>query len=310
MRPAIPLGYDDREGGVDATGLVTVANSDPGTNKAGPWWRSLAEQRTPVDLKTDVSHTARIYDYYLGGKDNFPVDRRAAEDALAVFPNARTAARENRAFLIRSTRYLAGEVGIRQFLDIGTGIPTSPNLHEVAQAIAPDSRVVYADNDPIVLAYARALLTSSPEGKTAYLDADLRDTDRILTAPELRQTLDLTRPVALSLLSIFHFVPDADDPYGIVQRLMDALPAGSYLSLTHITPDCAPAEIERVTEVYRRQGIPGAARSRPQVEQFFEGLELIEPGVQLLHQWRPDGTSDGSLTDAEVSVYAGVGLKH
>lgn len=286
-----------------------MTESDPRTDLAGPRWSSLAEQLTPVDLKIDVPHTARMYDYYLGGKDNYPADRQAAEQALAVFPNARTAARENRAFLVRTTRYLAGEVGIRQFLDIGTGIPTSPNLHEVAQAIAPDARAVYADNDPIVLAHARALLTSTPEGRTAYIDADLRDTDRILAAPELRGTLDLTRPVALSILSVFHFVPDEDDPYGIVGRLMDALPSGSYLVLTHITPDCAPAEIERVAEVYRRQGIPGAPRSRLEVERFFEGLELIEPGVQVLHRWRPDSTSNGDLTDAEVSVYAGVAFK-
>ncbi|WP_261568997.1 SAM-dependent methyltransferase [Frankia gtarii] len=260
-----------------------------------------------TDLKIDVPHSARMYDYYLGGKDNFPADRQAAEDALAVFPNALVMARQNRAFMVRVTSYLAGEVGVRQFLDVGTGIPTSPNLHEVVQGIAPESRVVYADNDPIVLTHARALLTSSPQGRTAYLDADLRDPARILTAPELRNTLDLTEPVALSLIAILHFVPDDADPYGIVRRLLDALPSGSFLALTHATADFDPAALE-LAEKYREQGISAVARNRVEVARFFDGLELVDPGVQAVHHWRPDSTVP-DLTDAQVSIYGALGRK-
>ncbi|ABW12495.1 protein of unknown function DUF574 [Parafrankia sp. EAN1pec] len=180
-----------------------------------------------------------MYDYYLGGKDNFPADREAAEQVIGTFPSVRALARQNRSFMTRATRYLAGEMGIRQFLDIGTGIPTSPNLHEVAQSLVPAARVVYADNDPIVLAHARALLASSPQGRTVYLDADLRDPESILDSPQLRETLDLTQPVALSLVAILHFIK-GDEPYAIVRRLLDALPAGSYLVLTHGTADLDP----------------------------------------------------------------------
>ncbi|WP_438803228.1 SAM-dependent methyltransferase [Frankia gtarii] len=262
-------------------------------------------------LRTDQPHSARMYDYYLGGKDNFQADRDAAEQAIIAFPNARIAARQNRAFMTRATRFLAGEAGVRQFLDIGTGIPTSPNLHEVAQDIAPDTRVVYADNDPIVLTHARALLTSTPQGRTAYLDADLRDVERILTAPELRETLDLTRPVALSLIAVLPFLGDSDDPYGVVGRLVDVLPAGSYLTLSHSTADFDPA-IERIAATYRAQGITAQPRDHAQTERFFAGLELVEPGVRPLHRWRADGpagTVGEGLTDAEVSVYAGVARK-
>ncbi|MCM3920759.1 SAM-dependent methyltransferase [Frankia sp. AiPs1] len=273
----------------------------------GRWWQSLVEERNPVDLKTDQPHSARMYDYFLGGKDNFPADREAAEQSLAAFPNLRLVARENRAFLARTVRFLAGEVGIRQFLDIGTGIPTSPNLHEIAQGIAPDARVVYADNDPIVLTHARALLTGTPQGATAYLDVDVRDVEGILSAVELRDTLDVTKPIALSLIALFHFVPDSDDPYGIVRRLVDALPVGSYLALSHITADEDPGW-EQVAETYRSRGIPLQPRTRAQVARFFDGLELVEPGVQVVHRWRPDGTATG-LTDLEVSNYGAVGRK-
>ena len=278
------------------------------TGKGG--WSRLADRLDPVELRTDVPHTARIYDYYLGGKDNFPADREAAEQTLKVYPDAPIAARQNRAFVHRVTRFLVAEAGIRQFLDIGTGIPTSPNLHEVAQSIAPECRVVYADNDPIVLAHARALLTSTPEGRTAYLDADLREPDRILESAELRDTLDLTRPVALSILAVMHFIPDSDDPYGIVRTLVDALPSGSYLTFSHGTADFSPGgEVSRASEVYRKRGIPGTARTLAQVERFFEGLEIIEPGIQLVHRWRPDDSVPTDLTESQVSVYGGVGRK-
>ncbi|WP_370657227.1 MULTISPECIES: SAM-dependent methyltransferase [unclassified Frankia] len=274
----------------------------------GQWWKSLADEHVPVALKTDQPHSARMYDYYLGGKDNFPADREAAEQALSVFPNARIAARQNREFMIRATRYLAGEVGIRQFLDIGTGIPTSPNLHEAAQSIAPDARVVYADNDPIVLTHARALLTGTPAGRTAYIDADLHDTERILDAPELRETLDLSRPVALSLISIFPFIPDTDDPHGILRRLLDALAPGSHLVLTHLSADFDPPAASRLMDTYHRQGIPLQLRSRAEVEGLFAGLDLIDPGVQIVHRWRPDGSA-ADLTDVQVAGYGGVAVK-
>ncbi len=280
---------------------------DDGGGGAAPTLVSTSSMWSTTDLKIDVPHSARMYDYYLGGKDNFPADRQAAEDALAVFPNALVMARQNRAFMVRVTSYLAGEVGVRQFLDVGTGIPTSPNLHEVVQGIAPESRVVYADNDPIVLTHARALLTSSPQGRTAYLDADLRDPARILTAPELRNTLDLTEPVALSLIAILHFVPDDADPYGIVRRLLDALPSGSFLALTHATADFDPAALE-LAEKYREQGISAVARNRVEVARFFDGLELVDPGVQAVHHWRPDSTVP-DLTDAQVSIYGALGRK-
>ncbi|ADP78959.1 SAM-dependent methyltransferase [Pseudofrankia inefficax] len=270
-----------------------------------------------IDLRTDVPHSARMYDYYLDGKNNFPPDRKAAELVLAEFPQARTVARQNRDFLRRATRFLAAHVGIRQFLDVGTGIPTSPNLHEVAQAVSPAARVVYADNDPIVLAHARALLTSHPEGATAYLDANLLDPARILGSDEVRDTLDLTHPVGLSLIAVLHFLPDDVDPHGIVVALLDGLPAGSYLTLTHATGDFARAQADQAAAVYRARGIPAQTRSRAEVECFFDGLEPVAPGVTVAHRWRPDaagaakapGRDGGTLTDAEVSCYAGVGRK-
>ncbi|MBL7495594.1 SAM-dependent methyltransferase [Frankia sp. CNm7] len=266
---------------------------------------SLAGPVDPVVLRTDVPHTARIYDYYLGGKDNFPADRQAAEQTLAVYPHAPIAARQNREFVRRAIRFLAAEVGIRQFLDVGTGIPTSPNLHEIAQGIAPESRIVYADNDPIVLAHARALLASTPQGKTAYLDADLREPEKILHSAELRDTLDLSKPVVLSVIAILHFIPDSDDPLGLIRRYLDALPTGSYLALTHGTADFA-SDVARAQEVYRKRGISGSARSRDEVARFFEGLDLVEPGIVPVHRWRPDGTIPEGLTDAQVSVYGAV----
>ncbi|MGF7237162.1 MAG: SAM-dependent methyltransferase [Frankia sp.] len=276
-------------------------------DSAGWPWRTLTDDSAPaVDLKMDQPHSARIYDYLLGGKDNFPADREGAEQVIRAFPTTVSAARQNRAFMLRATRYLAGEMGIRQFLDIGTGIPTSPNLHEVAQSIAPRTRVVYADNDPIVLIHARALMASSPEGRTAYLDADLRDPDRILDAPELRDTLDFTQPVALSLVAILHFI-EGDAPYAIVRRLVDALPTGSYLVLSHTTTDVNP-RAQDAADSYRARGIPFQHRGRGEIERLFDGLTLIEPGLQIIHRWRADGTA-GDLSDAEVSLYGGVARK-
>jgi len=263
-----------------------------------------------VDLQTDQPHPARVYDYLLGGKDNFAADRAAAEAGLRANPNSRIPPRENRAFLGRAVRYLAGEAGISQFLDIGTGIPTSPNVHEVAQGIEPRARIVYVDNDPIVLTQARALLTTGPEGRTAYIDADLRDVDAILGSAELQRTLDLRQPVGLLLIAVMHFIPDEDDPWALAARLLAALPSGSYLALSHLTGDFDPAAWAGVVAVYRRSGVTMQVRPKPDVERFFAGLDLIDPGVVSLPRWRPDPSDVGSPPgDAAVSVYGGVARK-
>ncbi|MDT3440700.1 MULTISPECIES: SAM-dependent methyltransferase [unclassified Pseudofrankia] len=272
-------------------------------------WDGAVAKVDPVELRTDVPHSARVYDYFLGGKNNYPADREAAELVLKSGPNTRISALANRAFLHRIARYLAGTVGVRQFLDIGTGIPTSPNLHEIAQGVTADARVVYADHDPIVLAHARALLVGKPEGRTAYIDADLREPEKILGSPTLLETLDLSEPVALSVIAILHFIPDSDDPLGLMRRYLDALPSGSFLAITHVTPDFAPEEARQVTEIYRARGIPLQARTRAEVGRFFDGLELVEPGVQVVHRWRPDAGTDLSATDAQVNLYGGLARK-
>ena len=206
-------------------------------------------------------------------------------------------------------RFLAGEAGIRQFLDIGTGIPTSPNVHEVAQAVAPEARIVYVDNDPMVLAHARALLTSTAAGRTEYIDADLRDVDRLLASPQLRATIDVKQPVGLLLIAIMHFVGDDDDPYRIVDRLLAALPSGSYLALSHLTGDFDPAAWDGVAAVYRKSGVTLQVRSRAEIERFFTGLDMVEPGVQVLPAWRPDADAGEPPADVQVSVYGGLARK-
>ncbi len=267
----------------------------------------------PVDLQTDRPHPARVYDYLLGGKDNFAADRAAAHEGMKANPNSLIPPRENRAFLRRAVRYLARDAGIGQFLDIGTGIPTSPNVHEIAQEANPRARIAYVDNDPIVLAHARALLTSGPDGKTAYIDADLRDVEKILSSPDVNDALDLSQPVALMLIAVLHFIADEDDPHGVVARLMAALPSGSYLALSHLTGDFDPAAWEGVAAVYRRSGVIMRVRTLPDIEQFFAGLDLVEPGVVSLPRWRPDPADAGppaeTPTDAQVSVYGGVARK-
>jgi hypothetical protein len=264
-----------------------------------------------VDLRPDRPHPARVYDYLLGGKDNFAADREAAHKGLQANPDSRIPPRENRLFLRRAVRFLA-EQGIDQFLDIGTGIPSAPNVHHIAQEVNPRARIVYVDNDPIVLAHARALLTSHPDGKTDYIDADLRDIDTILGSASLTGTLDLDRPVGLLLIAILHFVGDEHDPWTIVERLLAALPSGSYLALSHLTGDFRPEAWEQVTEVYRKQGVTMKVRSRPQIERFFTGLEMIDPGLQVLPAWRPElgePADQPPPTDAQVSVYGGVARK-
>jgi hypothetical protein len=261
-------------------------------------------------LDTSRPHSARMYDYYLGGKDHFPVDKQAAEAVAEAYPGIFTCARENRAFMHRATRVLAQEHGIRQWLDIGTGIPTEPNVHQVAQSVVPEARVVYADNDPLVLKYAERLMRSTPQGRTTYIEADVNDPDALLTAPELAEVLDLSQPVALSLNALMHFITDARDPYGIVGRLMAALPAGSALALSHCTPDFDPPTWEKVTDIYTGAGTPVQFRSQQDVTRFFDGLDLLEPGVTVGHRWRPSQPAGPDTpTDAQVSLWAGVGIK-
>ncbi|MDX3311835.1 SAM-dependent methyltransferase [Streptomyces sp. NPDC054884] len=267
----------------------------------------MTTSNAPRDIDTSRPHSARMYDYYLGGKDHFDVDKQAAETVASVYPGIFVCARENRAFMHRATRVLAREHGIRQWLDIGTGIPTEPNLHQVAQSVVPDARVVYADNDPLVLKYAERLMRSTPQGRTAYVHGDVNDPGALLEAPALAEVLDLDRPVALSLNALMHFVTDAQDPYGIVGRLLDALPSGSALALSHCTPDFDPATWQKVTDIYTNAGTPVRFRSREDVTRFFDGLDLLDPGVTVGHRWRPDAAVEA--TDATVSLWTGVGIK-
>ena len=267
--------------------------------------RSSAQAGGIAGLDTSVAHPARVYDYWLGGKDNFAADREAAERVLAAAPGLRYRVRANRAFLGRATRYLAAEAGVRQFLDIGTGIPTADNTHEVAQRAAPDSRVVYVDNDPVVLLHAQALLRSTPEGATDYLQADLRDPGTILD--RAAAILDFSQPVALMLLGVLHLIQDAEDPWGIVARLMAALPAGSYLTISHPAIDIHHTQANAQRVYNERVATPQTLRTREQVEKFFTGLELVEPGLVQVHQWRPD--PGDYVAEGTVSAHGGVARK-
>ena len=242
----------------------------------------------PLSFDTSVAHPARVYDYWLGGKDNYEADREAAEQVIAANPNVLPGVRANRAFLRRAVKYLVQEAGIRQFLDIGTGLPTAENTHEVAQAVAPESRIVYVDNDPIVLAHARALLTSTPEGATAYVHADARDTEKILQ--EAAEVLDLSQPVAVMALMVLQYVPDAAHPGQIVGALMDAVPAGSYLTISDTTRDI---DLERVTEGTNRLNTRMGAtqlilRTRDEMAGFFGHLDFVDPGLVPLPQWHAE----------------------
>jgi len=249
---------------------------------------------------------ARVYDFWLGGKDNFPADRAVAERVAAAYPDIRAAVLAQRAFLARAVRFLVTEAGIRQFLDIGTGLPSADNTHQVAQAAAPRSRVVYVDNDPIVLSHARALLASGPEGATDYIDADLRDTATILA--RAAGVLDFGQPVAVMLLGILQGIPDEDEPGTIIARLMDAVPPGSYLAISQIAGDVAATEVAEGVQRYNEQSaVPVAARTRAEVGRFFAGLELAEPGVVQVHRWRVPAGDPG--LDRDLAIYAGVGRK-
>ena len=248
----------------------------------------------PQDINTDVAHPARVYDYWLGGKDNFPADRALAEHIMEAIPTMRTMAAANRAFLSRAVRYLAKEAGIRQFLDIGTGIPTSPNVHEVAQAVAPDSRVVYVDNDPIVLAHARALLTSQEAGETSFIGADLRQPKSILDHPTLMSTLDLSQPVAVMLVAVLMYFRDTDNPnpFEMVATLLEAMPPGSYLAITHPTADFNAEAMGGAVAAAERSGVTLVPRNQAETEEFFAGLDVVDPGVTPVLSWRPDKPPD------------------
>ncbi|MFF9311004.1 SAM-dependent methyltransferase [Streptomyces sp. NPDC014748] len=295
---------------------------------------ALAQDPEELRRRIDSSkaHPARVYDVFLGGKDHYPADRDAAAAGLAANPRGYLDVRHNRDFLRRAVTAVAAEDGIRQFLDIGTGLPTSENVHQIAQRAHPDARVVYVDNDPVVLAHARALLVSSPEGRTDYLDADLRDPARILE--EAAKTLDFGRPVALCLVAVLHFLPD-EEAYAIVRELVGALPSGSRLILSHLTDDLNAESIRAVQRTYTDRGFTFVLRSHADVERFFtdNSLTLADPSVVPVHRWRPDhaapvpdrpdaaylaGLDDiekiryrdiNDVTDADINIYGGLGVK-
>ena len=295
---------------------------------------ALSQDPAELQRRIDSSkaHPARVYDVFLGGKDHYPADRDAAAAALAANPRGYLDVRHNRDFLRRAVTTLVEQEGIRQFLDIGTGLPTAENVHQIAQRITPESRVVYVDNDPVVLAHARALLTSGPEGRTDYIDADLRDPARILE--QAAKTLDFDRPVALCLVAVLHFVAD-EEAYPLVSGLIDELPAGSRLVLSHLTEDLNPENIRAVQRTYTERGFTFVLRSRADVERFFteSGLEIAAPGIVPAHRWRPDHAAPvpeqpeesflagleeiekvryrdiNDVTDADINVYAAIGAK-
>jgi hypothetical protein len=268
--------------------------------------RSSTPGQPPPEIDTSVAHPARVWNYFLGGKDYYPADQQAAEMLLELMPSLVEAARADRGFLARAVRYLAGEAGIRQFLDIGTGLPTANNTHQVVQSVAPESRIVYVDNDPLVLVHARALLTSTPQGATDYIEADLRDPDKILDGAAA--TLDFDRPIALMLLGIVNFVVDGTQAHAVVNRLVDALPSGSYLAMAHPTNEVDREKAEAVTRRWNeRGGAPIRVRSRQELASFFDGLELLEPGVVSASHWRPDPAKGGPIV--AVSTYCAVGRK-
>ena len=282
-----------------------MAADDPsGRGDRGPAGGGPAPATLGFD--TSVAHPARIWDYFLGGKDNFAADRMAAQDVLEVMPTMAMVARAGRAFLAAAVHYLATSGGVSQFLDIGTGLPTANNTHEVAQRANPQARIVYVDNDPIVLSHARALLTSGPDGKTAYVDADIRDTDRILA--EAARTLDFSQPVAVMLLAVLHFVPDADDPYKITSRVLEALPSGSFLALSHASSDIETGLVAAGAERYNeRSAVPITPRTRAQVTRFFDGLDVVDPGVVPLGHWHPGPLQQ--FDSSRLPTYCAVGRK-
>jgi SAM-dependent methyltransferase len=264
-------------------------------------------QQVPPEINTHVPQSARVYDYWLGGKDHLPADRALGEAIAEALPTIRTQVRAQRAFLGRAVRYLARDAEVRQFLDIGTGIPSAGNVHDVAQEIAPESRVLYVDNDPIVLAHARALMSGTSQGSVAFIQADLREPEAILGDPAVAGTLDLAEPVGLVLVGVMHHLRDDDDPRRIVATLVDALAPGSYLVLSQSTPDFDPDAMGALAAASEQGGIPNVPRSLADTEPFFAGLRLVEPGLVPMATWRPD---PGSGQDPRsVYAYGGVARK-
>ncbi|MBV9095705.1 MAG: SAM-dependent methyltransferase [Streptosporangiaceae bacterium] len=301
LRPRRPGSYAGSVGG-DGAGAAVRRWAVPGAKAP----RRADAGRGRPGFDASVAHPARVYDYWLGGKDNFEADRIAGEAAIAAYPAIRMSARANRAFLARTVRYLSAGEGIRQFVDIGTGLPTADNTHEVAQSVAPQSRIVYVDNDPLVLSHARALLTSCPEGVTAYLDADIRDPDQIIE--QAAETLDFTRPTAVMLLAILHYVPDLGEARRIVDRLLSAVPSGSFLVISHAASDIAAAEMAEMERRLNELLADGnhVGRARHVVAQFFEGLDLLEPGVVRVTEWRPESQVEASMP---TTLWGGVARK-
>jgi hypothetical protein len=302
-------------------GELSIRLADPGqaarrrndVPEASVWM--TGDPRPPVELHTDRPHAARIYDYLLGGKTYYAADQQAAQMVCDVMPTLVDSAREGRAMMHRVVRYLAGEAGVRQFLDIGTGIPTSPNLHEVAQSIIPEARVVYTDNDPIVLVHSRALHESGPQGATAYVQADARDPGAILAHPEIGATLDWSEPVALTMLLLLHWLPEEVDPEDVVRELLDALPSGSYLAISYATADFDPAAWEQINQRLSALG-PSKVRTRTKAEvaRFFDGLDLVPPGIVVPHRWRPDPAAidigdPAAVADTDIPIWAAVARK-
>jgi trans-aconitate methyltransferase len=261
------------------------------------WFQTAGEdlpREVPV-FDSGVAHIARVYDYWLGGKDNFAIDREVGDRAREAYPDLATSVRANRAFLARTVRYLVAEAGIRQFLDIGTGLPSRNNTHEVAQSIAPESRIVYVDNDPMVLAHARALLTSTPEGACAYLEADLRDAEKILQNAE--RLLDFTKPVAVMLIAVLQFIPDRDDPGAIAARLLDAVAPGSFLVVSHPTLDIETNKMSQFAQRYNESAAEQARfRTHAEVSRFFAGWRVLDPGVVRIPEWRPNSPEEAAVS--------------
>lgn len=269
-----------------------------------------SEINSPVHPRLGKPQSVRIHNFLLGERDNYDADREVAQQVETVFPNAGLCARTSREFMHRSTRYLARQ-GIRQFLDIGVGFPSEPDLYQIAQEVAPDARIVHVDNDPLVLAHARALLA-----RTSVIDADVTTPEAILDAEALHETFDLTQPVALSLHSLMHFIPDDHDPHGVVKTLMDALAPGSYLVMSHMTADLEPEAVDKTVQIYRDSGLTYQPRSQAEFAQFFDRLDLVSPGIDDPYNWRPDGIQDlpragirelPRAMDVQISAYAAVG---
>jgi hypothetical protein len=257
-------------------------------------------------IDTGQPHSARVYDYWLGGKDNFAADRELAERSLEAAPELRDIARENRRFLQRTVRALAG-MGIRQFLDVGTGIPTQGNTHEVAQSVAAAARVAYVDNDPIVLTHSRALLTGTAEGRIAVIQEDLRHPAAILASPQVRGILDFAEPMAIMLVSVLQFIPDSDDPVAIVARLCAGAAPGSCLVISHPTSDFRAEAVEQVQASYNQAKVTATARSKAQIARFFGDLDLLDPGLVRIPRWRPEGPPPPDPD--RIWMYGGVGVK-